>query len=324
MNVSFIFSLPRSGSTLLQRILAAHGSISTTAEPWILLPLVYATKGNGMFAEFGHSTSVKALNDFIDGLPEGRESFDEEIRNFALSLYSKSSDGDAELFIDKTPRYHVISTEIMDIFPQSKNIVLWRHPLSVAASICNTWGGGKWNLYQFHFDLFNGLLSLSDTVEKHPNRLLAIRYEDLTQFPDETITKVLKHLELDNDDGLTKRFGEVSFKGRMGDGGGGKSQITPASDNWKNSFQNPLRKAWARKYLKTIGKERLSLMGYDLDQISKELDDTPFSARYMFSDALRMSFGFIYLALAPVRMRKALKKVTVAVPFLKRFTGQPR
>src|SRR5919107_2181016 len=48
MNVSarptplFLLSLPRSGSTLAQRILAAHGGIATTSEPWILLPYLYA------------------------------------------------------------------------------------------------------------------------------------------------------------------------------------------------------------------------------------------------------------------------------------------
>jgi hypothetical protein len=37
----FLLSLPRSGSTLAQRILAAHGGIATTSEPWILLPYLY-------------------------------------------------------------------------------------------------------------------------------------------------------------------------------------------------------------------------------------------------------------------------------------------
>ena len=36
----FIFSAPRSGSTLLQRVLAAHTQVATASEPWILLPLL--------------------------------------------------------------------------------------------------------------------------------------------------------------------------------------------------------------------------------------------------------------------------------------------
>jgi hypothetical protein len=38
----FLLLLPCSGSTLAQRILAAHEGIATTSEPWILLPYLYA------------------------------------------------------------------------------------------------------------------------------------------------------------------------------------------------------------------------------------------------------------------------------------------
>ncbi|MFW6066259.1 MAG: sulfotransferase, partial [Planctomycetota bacterium] len=37
-----LFSLPRSGSTLLQRMLSLHGRIASTAEPWLLIPQLYA------------------------------------------------------------------------------------------------------------------------------------------------------------------------------------------------------------------------------------------------------------------------------------------
>ena len=36
----FIFSLPRSGSTLTQRVLTAHDGVASAAEPWVLLPLL--------------------------------------------------------------------------------------------------------------------------------------------------------------------------------------------------------------------------------------------------------------------------------------------
>ena len=34
----FLFSLPRSGSTLLQRVLMSHKDIASVAEPWLMLP----------------------------------------------------------------------------------------------------------------------------------------------------------------------------------------------------------------------------------------------------------------------------------------------
>ena len=37
LRLVFLLSLPRSGSTLLQRLLAAHPQVHTVAEPWLML-----------------------------------------------------------------------------------------------------------------------------------------------------------------------------------------------------------------------------------------------------------------------------------------------
>jgi len=47
----FIFSLPRSGSTLMERILATHPAVGTASEPWILLPFLYTRIRDGVYAE---------------------------------------------------------------------------------------------------------------------------------------------------------------------------------------------------------------------------------------------------------------------------------
>ena len=40
----FIFSITRSGSTLLQRVIAAHEGVATVSEPWVLLPYLYTLR----------------------------------------------------------------------------------------------------------------------------------------------------------------------------------------------------------------------------------------------------------------------------------------
>ena len=40
----FLFSLPRSGSTLVQRVLAVHDALITASEPWLLLSLIASKK----------------------------------------------------------------------------------------------------------------------------------------------------------------------------------------------------------------------------------------------------------------------------------------
>src|SRR5665213_3086127 len=50
----FIFSISRSGSTLLQRVLAAHPEVATVSEPWLLLPFVYSMRTEGVIADYVH------------------------------------------------------------------------------------------------------------------------------------------------------------------------------------------------------------------------------------------------------------------------------
>ncbi|MBT8101022.1 MAG: sulfotransferase, partial [Gammaproteobacteria bacterium] len=48
----FLLSLPRSGSTLLQRMLMTHPAISSVPEPWLLLPIFYPRRTSGHSAEY--------------------------------------------------------------------------------------------------------------------------------------------------------------------------------------------------------------------------------------------------------------------------------
>src|SRR5262249_16042960 len=100
----FIFSLPRSGSTLLQRVLAADSQIASVAEPWVLLPYIYTLRERGIRAEYSHQMANVALKDFIRELPNGKEDYLSAIGAATNELYRKATkDNDARYFLDKTP-----------------------------------------------------------------------------------------------------------------------------------------------------------------------------------------------------------------------------
>src|SRR2546430_873315 len=130
----FLMSLPRSGSTLLQRLIAAHPQIATTSEPWVLLPVLSALRYSSSYADYSHSDASAAIADFCASLPSGDQSYFEAVRTFALELYAHASPRDAMYFLDKTPRYHLIAEELSRTFPDAKYVFLWRHPLSIVAS----------------------------------------------------------------------------------------------------------------------------------------------------------------------------------------------
>ena len=114
----FIFSLPRSGSTLLQSLVASHPDVGTASEPWLLLPLVYGRRVRGVHAEYRHRLAAAAVDEFIRQLPRGRSSYNEAVRDVVLRLYTEASGENRRYFLDKTPRYHLIVNEIADLVPE--------------------------------------------------------------------------------------------------------------------------------------------------------------------------------------------------------------
>jgi hypothetical protein len=289
----FIFSLPRSGSTLLQRVLAADSQIASVAEPWVLLPFVYALRERGISAEYSHQSANLALNDFIKELPNGKKDYLSAIRSAMNELYRKATkDNDARYFLDKTPRYALIADEIIEIFPDGKFIILWRNPLAIIASIIETWGDGKWNLAIYKIDLFDGLVNLIDSYQSHSEKVLAIQYESFLRFPEKELSKIAEHLELKLEPDLLKNFHQVKFGGIMGDTTGVKNYRevdTAPLEKWKATINNPLRKMWCRRYLRWLGEERLRIMGYELNDLLRELDSTEMSLRNLFTDSIKMT-----------------------------------
>lgn len=289
----FIFSLPRSGSTLLQRVLAADSQIASVAEPWVVLPFVYTLRERGIRAEYSHQLANAALNDFIRELPNGRRDYLAAIGGAMNELYQKAAkDVNARYFLDKTPRYALIADEILEIFPEGKFIVLWRNPLAIIASMIETWGAGRWNVSAYEVDLFDGLANLIDSYQSHSEKILAIQYENFLQSPEMELSRIAEYLEVKLDPELLKSFHTVKFSGAMGDPTGVKNyrevDVAPLA-KWKTTINNPLRKVWCRRYLRWLGKERLKVMGYDLNELSQDLDSAEISPRYMLSDCLRMT-----------------------------------
>ncbi len=312
MTPLFIFSLPRSGSTLVQRILASDPQISTANEPWILLPLIYARRGHGIAADYDHGVMTQAIDGFCNILPNGAEDFDEAIRNFAISLYEKQGTG--QYFLDKTPRYASIAPEICKVFPDAKIIFLWRNPLAIMASMIETWGAGRWNLFRYQVDIFDGIEGLLRARKAAGSDCIDIVYENFVVAPEEALSKIEKDLGIDFSDHILDDFKQTELHGKLGDPTRG-SKYQEISDHsiraWQSSVKNPLRRWWFRNYLRNLGDENLILMGQNLTQLLAELDAAPVSGKYLVSDGFLMVYGYFYrlLNLPLLRRRFAFKKL---------------
>ncbi|HEX6688723.1 MAG TPA: sulfotransferase [Solirubrobacterales bacterium] len=303
----FLFSISRSGSTLIQRIIAAHDGVATTSEPWLLLPHAYTLRPRGVDAEYVHPLMVAAIEDFCDELPGGDEDYVAAMRRFSLGLYEQAAGEGATHFLDKSPPYCLVAEEIMRLFPEAKFVFLWRNTLSVLASMIETWG--PWHPTLMSSDLFVGLPRLVAAYEKSRENAHAVRFEDLVAADADTWRSLMDYLEIEFEPGALERFTEVSLNGRMGDPTGSKrySALSREPDEkWKATFSNPIRRAWCRRYLRFLGTERLATMGYDREQMERELDAQPAGTDNLLPDLGRLVLD---VAKEPIRVRTHNRRI---------------
>jgi hypothetical protein len=297
----FIFSVSRSGSTLLQRVVAAHEGVATAAEPWLLLPYAYTFRRRGVDAEYLHRVMVDAIEDFCEKLPGGQEDYRGELRNCILRLYEKAAGEDARFFLDKSPPYCLIAQEIMELFPEGKFVFLWRNPLGIIASTIKTWE--PWRPTLSSEDLFTGLPRLVAAYEANRARSYSVRFEDLIDGDERRWRPLLDYLGIEFEPDALRRFAEVDLNGRMGDKAGVERYATLSREpreKWRSTLANPLRKAWCRRYLRFLGAERLATMGYDAEQLISELDSQPMSMDNLIPDVGRLIKD---VAKEPIRIR---------------------
>jgi hypothetical protein len=259
------------------------------------------------YADYGHQLARQAISDFRSRVNGGTDGFDEELRAFVHRLYHRAADTEASYFLDKTPRYHLLAPDLMDLFPNAKIIILWRNPLAIIASMIETWGEGRWNVYRYRVDLYQGLPNLVDLARQTNESVDAVRFEDLVTDTDNPWERLGDHLGIDVGD--LERTPPV-LEGKMGDPNQRQYEEVSSSpvDKWKTTLRNPLRKAWVRRYLQWLGEERLDVMGYSLDDLQAELEALPLSADRIGGDLMGMGLGLLQPVIEHYILKDKLNK----------------
>ena len=297
MTPVFIFSLPRTGSTLLQRILSNHPDVATTAEPWVLLPLIDMKKGDSL-SKFSSETSTKAINNFSKKVESG-PNYNELLANFVLSLYKGAATNSALYFVDKPPRYYYIIDEIIELFPKAKFIFLFRNPVQVFSSILTTWNNNSFSkLYRNKDDLLLGPVLLSQDYDKYKNISISIDYQELVTNNEACCKKLHDYIGLSGDWQQLVGLNDNTFAlDEMGDPTGQykyKNITCEPLQKWHEIFNNKLRKWYLKKYIKSLGENVARSHHYSITSLLEEIDNIPDSANNsLISDSL----GLIYQSL---------------------------
>ncbi len=189
----FIVGLPRTGTTLVERILGCHSAIHSAGEL-------------AAFAEAVSIAVVQAVPASTDSLGFTRTfgRLDERLIAHEYLARSLSRRGSRPRFIDKAPANFFHCALIFRAFPNARVIHLTRHPMAACYAIFKTrFNGG----YPFSYDLeelgdfYIGYRRLMEHWHRIlPGRILDVAYEDVVTVQESTTRRLLDYLGLPFED----------------------------------------------------------------------------------------------------------------------------
>ena len=187
----FIVGLPRSGSTLVEQMLATHSKIDGTMEQ-PTLPDVEA------------AAHRYALKQYGTGLTQALEKFTPKELAWLGERYLSESkifrSGTSPFFIDKQLFNHRLVGFIHKILPEAVIIDVRRDPFDCAISLFKQYFASG---VEFSYDFqdigatYKAYVDLMDYWHSViPNRVLTLQYETLVKEPKQELTRILSHIGL--------------------------------------------------------------------------------------------------------------------------------
>jgi hypothetical protein len=198
-NLIILVGSPRSGSTLLQRMIASHSRIYTHPEPHLLTPLAYlgyhATVDK---APYDHVNAAQALRELCEELPRGEADYLDAVRAYASTLYERVlAPTKKDFFLDKTPAYGLVLPFIAKLYPRAKYIVLTRHPLAILHSVAHSFFAGSYESAAATNPVISSYVpAIGKFILERPVDFVQVRYEDVVSEPEREMRRIITHLGL--------------------------------------------------------------------------------------------------------------------------------
>ncbi|MED5464111.1 MAG: sulfotransferase [Myxococcota bacterium] len=278
-NLIFLICTPRSGSTLLQRMLGSHSAIHTHPEPHLLTPLYYSGYYETVNkAPYDHINAAQALREFAQELPRGEDDYLDALRAYASTLYERVLHPSGKpLFLDKTPAYGLVAPFVAKLYPRARFIVLTRHPLAITHSVANSFFNGDYAAADAQNPIARHYVpALANFMRDATVPFVHVRYEDLVADPTTQMTRILNHLNLEfepnvvtygNQAHITKSFGDPMNVERH------KQPVTTSLHAWASDLQaRPDALHLAQGLVEDLQDDDLSLWGYPKDALFSAMD----------------------------------------------------
>lgn len=237
----FLFGCPRSGTTLLQSLLAAHPQILSVPETqffWYMIPIYkerwrqfiqwrqwLKVPRKGFKAElknfFENDINRADLLQKFSGFTFFRSQYTEK---FIAILDALAESEGKKIWLEKSPE-HIYHVDYIEKFvPEAKFIHILRNGEDVVASLYDvtrkhpkSWGGKKWSL-NFCIKRWLEAVEISRENLNKPNHIF-VRYEDLVENPQAELVRLCEFIGIEFTDSMLQNYGSAAEKLTLESGG---------------------------------------------------------------------------------------------------------
>ena len=282
----FVIGAPRSGTTMLERMLSSHSMILGGPEPHLLTPLAHLGIWDKVDkAPYDHVLAAESQKLFVQELPNKEQDYWDACRAYCDVLYgSYLSTSDKSICLDKTPAYGLVVPFMMKVFPDAKYVLLSRHPLAIFSSFANSFFDGDYQAAQDYNPILNRYVpALAAVARQTEVPVIHVRYEDLVKDPEGWMEKIYAYIgipfEADSIDYGKKRDNAADAKAKgLGDPIGVKQHSRPQTGSVKKWVQelraDPARLDLMQRVVAQLDPADLETLGYPVDTLWKPLEQS--------------------------------------------------
>lgn len=255
----FIGGAPRSGTTLIQRILGAHSQVYAGPE-FDLIPNIMELRN-----QFLQKVASGRISTYLD-VQETNVIFE----GFILSMFQKKANETEKSYIsEKSPPNIEVFSELLDCLPQAKYIFVVRDPRAVVASLLEV--GKKMQAdaapvplclmkTRHAVGLVNTMWEKGNKALLRSDNVLLLHYEDLIREPELTIRKLTSFISVSFEESML----------RIQDSKWDAAELSREEAYWysKDQLKMEINK-------RSVEKWKTSLSSYDLYLIDRLLSRIP-------------------------------------------------
>jgi hypothetical protein len=322
--VLFVIGSPRSGSTLLARMIGAHPLIFGRPEPHLLTPLAHL----GYYAKVDKAPydavlAAEAQREFVAALPRGEQDYIDACRAYCDTLYQRmlATKPEKQLFLDKTPAYALVLDFIARVYPTAKYVVLTRHPLAVFSSYAESFFNGDYAAAHAYNPILERYVpAIARFLRARPVPIYHVVYEELVADPERLLAEIFAFIGVPNEPAAVEYGRQEPAAPGLGDPIGVKQHSRPTTasvEKWAGEIAaSPDRVRLCRHMIERLDPADLAEWGHPIESLWRPLEmagSVPPPARKTL-DRYRLE------RLAIVKLRALVQRR----PLLRRWLGTVR